>query len=90
MSYDASSDQSWRFECSARSTHVFVKSGIGCGVKVRNMAIGVVVRVRVFYRDSSLQGNLEKRGRHPCSTEHVLRALICIDYEGRILHFHQA
>ena len=44
----------------------------------------------MLYLGSALQGNLETRGRHPCSTEHVLRALICIDYEGRILHFHQA
>jgi hypothetical protein len=89
MSYDASSDQSWRFECSARSTHVFDKSGLWCRVWLRNMAVGLVQGLGL-YLGSAFQGNLEKRGHHPCSTEHVQRALICIDYVGRILHFHQA
>jgi|LauGreSuBDMM15SN_2_FD.fasta_scaffold222542_1 hypothetical protein len=47
MSYAASSDQSWRFECSARSTHVLVKSG----------KVGVKVRARDSHLHHNLGGN---------------------------------
>jgi hypothetical protein len=66
-------------------------SSLGKGVVfgLGYMAVGLVLGLGL-YLGSAFQGNLEKRGRHPCSAEHVLRALIYIDYVRRILHFHQA
>ena len=43
-----------------------------------------------LYLGSAVQGNLEKHGHPPCSTVHVLHALICRDYVGREAHFHRA
>jgi hypothetical protein len=96
MSYAASSDQSCRFECSARSTQVLLKSAL----------VGVRVRVRVRVRDglglrlglglgeqylgSAFQDSLERHVRPPCNTVRVPHVLICKDSAGKPPHFPQA